>query len=207
MEDTEMTNTYHKETTSDALVIFGATGDLAQKMIFPALYEMAKRGGLKVPVVGVAGSKWTAEQLRNRAMDSIEQAGEIDDKEALDQLLSRLQYVGGDYNEQDTFKSLKQVLGAIRRPAHYLAIPPSLFKTVIKGLGTSGLADHARVIVEKPFGRDLASARELNRIARSVFPEDSIFRIDHYLGKEAIMNILYFRFANSFLEQRADHAG
>jgi glucose-6-phosphate 1-dehydrogenase len=195
---------------SDALVIFGVTGDLAHKMIFPALYAMAKRGVLDVPVVGVAGSRWNTEQLRNRAMDSIEQTGVIDDRDALDRLLSRLNYVGGDYNEAGTFIALKRALNEASRPAHYLAIPPSLFATVIKGLGDSGLAgsglggsglaDQARVIVEKPFGRDLASARELNRIARSVFPEDSIFRIDHYLGKEAIMNILYFRFANSFLE-------
>jgi len=164
-----MTNPNEEKPRSDALVIFGATGDLAQKMIFPALYEMAKHGGLKVPVVGVAGSKWTSEQLRERAVDSIRQTGEIDDKEALDRLISRLQYVGGDYNEPNTFKSLKQVLGDTQRPAHYLAIPPSLFETVIKGLGSSGLADHARVIVEKPFGRDLATARELNRIAGLVF--------------------------------------
>ncbi|HMB82834.1 MAG TPA: glucose-6-phosphate dehydrogenase, partial [Terriglobales bacterium] len=135
-----------------------------------------------------------------KATDSIKQAGKIDDRDALDHLLSQLQYVGGDYNDPGTFKALKKALGEARRPAHYLAIPPALFAAVIKGLGAAGLADQARVIVEKPFGRDLASALELNRIALSVFPEDSIFRIDHYLGKEAIMNILYFRFANSFLE-------
>ena len=185
---------------SDALVIFGVTGDLAHKKIFPALYAMAKRGVLNVPVVGIAAPKWSLEQLRKQATDSIQQAGKIDDRSALDHLLSRLQYVGGDYNDPGTFKALKQALGDARRPAHYLAIPPALFATVIKGLGAAGLADQARVIVEKPFGRDLASARELNRIALSVFAEDSIFRIDHYLGKEAIMNILYFRFANSFLE-------
>ncbi len=139
-------------------------------------------------------------QLRKRATDSIKKLGRIDDPRALQHLLSLLRYVSGDYNDPSTFDALKQALGAARRPAHYLAIPPSLFATVIKGLGVAGLADRARVIVEKPFGRDLASARELNRIARSVFPEDSIFRIDHFLGKEAIMNILYFRFANSFLE-------
>lgn len=169
-------------------------------MIFPALYAMAKRGVLKVPVVGVAAQPWSLEQLRIHATDSIQHAGEIDDRDALDHLLSRLQYVGGDYNDLPTFKALKRALGDIRRPAHYLAIPPALFATVIKSLGAVGLADQARVIVEKPFGRDLASARELNRIARSEFAEDSIFRIDHFLGKEAIMNILYFRFANSFLE-------
>ncbi len=186
--------------TSDALVLFGVTGDLAHKKIFPALYAMAKRGVLDVPVVGVASSKWSLAQLRQRATDSIKACGRIDDRPALRHLLSLLRYVDGNYNDADTFTALKQALGAARRPAHYLAIPPSLFATVIEGLGAAGLAKHARVIVEKPFGRDLASARELNRIALSVFPEDSIFRIDHFLGKEAIMNILYFRFANSFLE-------
>jgi glucose-6-phosphate 1-dehydrogenase len=185
---------------ADALVIFGVTGDLAHKKIFPALYAMARRGVLNVPVVGVAAPKWGLEQLRKRATDSIRQAGRTTDRDALGHLLSLLRYVGGDYNDADTFKALKQTLGDARRPAHYLAIPPALFATAIRGLGAAGLSQQARVIVEKPFGRDLASARELNRIALSVFPEDSIFRIDHYLGKEAIMNILYFRFANSFLE-------
>ena len=197
---TEMAHTQSRGTPADALVIFGVSGDLAHKMIFPALYAMARRGVLNVPVVGVAASKWSLAQLRKQARDSIRQAGKIDDRDALEHLLSLLRYVGGDYNDSNTFKELKQTLGDARRPAHYLAIPPALFSTVIKGLGAAGLAEHARVIVEKPFGRDLASARELNRIALSVFPEDSIFRIDHYLGKEAIMNILYFRFANSFLE-------
>ena len=195
-----MGNTHSRKTSADALVIFGVTGDLAHKMIFPALYAMAKRGILKVPVVGVASSKWSLAQLRKRVKDSIRQAGRIDDRAALDRLVSLLRYVSGDYNDMNTFTTLKQALGEARRPAHYLAIPPSLFSTVIKNLGAAGLAKQARVIVEKPFGRDLASARELNRIALSVFEEDSIFRIDHYLGKEAIMNILYFRFANSFLE-------
>jgi glucose-6-phosphate 1-dehydrogenase len=185
---------------SDALVLFGVTGDLAHKMIFPALYALAKRGALKVPVIGVAAPKWSLAQLRNRVKDSIKQSGGIDSQRDLHHLLSQLSYVSGDYNDPCTFTKIKEALGAARRPAHYLAIPPSLFPTVIKGLGAAKLAGHARVIVEKPFGRDLASARELNRIARSVFPEDSIFRIDHFLGKEAIMNILYFRFANSFLE-------
>lgn len=193
-------HTHGRTTPADALVVFGVTGDLAHKMIFPALYALAKQGSLGFPVIGVAASKWSLAQLRRRAKDSIRQCGKIDDRDALEHLLSQLRYVGGDYNDPRTFKALKQGLGAARRPAHYLAIPPTLFATVIKGLGEAGLADRARVIVEKPFGRDLASARELNRIALSVFPEDSIFRIDHYLGKEAIMNILYFRFANSFLE-------
>ena len=187
-------------TPADTLVIFGVTGDLAHKMIFTALYAMAKRGVLNVPVLGVAAPQWSQAQLHKHARDSIKQAGKIDDRHALKHLLSLLRYVGGDYNDMDTFNALRQALGDARRPAHYLAIPPALFATVIKGLGAAGLADQARVIVEKPFGRDLATARELNRIALSLFPEDSIFRIDHYLGKEAIMNILYFRFANSFLE-------
>jgi len=185
---------------SDALVVFGVTGDLAHKMIFPALYAMAKRGTLQVPVIGVALPKWSPERLHKRVTDSIEHAGGVDNRTALKHLLSLLRYVGGDYAAPDTFTQLKNELGRARRPAHYLAIPPSLFETVIKGLGAAKLADHARVIVEKPFGRDLASARELNGVARKVFPENSIFRIDHYLGKEVIMNILYFRFANSFLE-------
>ncbi len=185
---------------SDALVLFGVTGDLAHKKIFPALYAMAKRGVLKVPVVGVASSMYSLAQLRKRAEDSVRQSGRIDDRSALRHLLSLLRYVAGNYNDPDTFVALKQALGDARHPVHYLAIPPVLFATVIEGLGAAGLAEHARVIVEKPFGRDLASARKLNGVARSVFPDDSIFRIDHFLAKEAIMNILYFRFANSFLE-------
>jgi glucose-6-phosphate 1-dehydrogenase len=185
---------------SDALVLFGVTGDLAHKMIFPALYAMAKRGALKVPIVGVASSPWSLARLRRHATEGIREAGRIDDRGALRHLLSLLRFVSGNYNDPATFLALKRALGDVRRPAHYLAIPPALFETVIKGLGAAGLAGHARVIVEKPFGRDLASARELNRVARSLFPEDAIFRIDHFLGKEAIMNILYFRFANSFTE-------
>jgi glucose-6-phosphate 1-dehydrogenase len=188
------------ESQSDALVVFGVTGDLAHKMIFPALYAMVKSGALKVPVIGVAFPKWSLERLQRRAIDSIKRAGGIDDKRALKRLLSLLKYVSGDYADSNTFKAIKVALGKARRPAHYLAIPPALFETVIKGLGAAKMAENARVIVEKPFGRDLASARELNRVAHSVFPEVSIFRIDHFLGKEAIMNILYFRFANSFLE-------
>src|ERR1022692_443399 len=185
---------------SDALVLFGVTGDLAHKMIFPALYAMVKRGRLRVPVIGVALPKWSLGRLHQRVTDSIERSGGIDNQPALRQLLSFFRYVSGDYEDLNTFAAIKTALDTARRPAHYLAIPPSLFEIVIKGLGVSNLAEHARVIVEKPFGRDLASARELNRVAQSVFPEDSIFRIDHFLGKEAIMNILYFRFANSFLE-------
>jgi glucose-6-phosphate 1-dehydrogenase len=185
---------------TDALVLFGVTGDLAHKMIFPALCEMAKRDALNVPVIGVAFPKWSLARLRKRVTDSIKRSGGIDNQRTLHHLLSLLRYVSGDYKDPGTFTAIRRELGSARRPAHYLAIPPSLFETVIKGLGAANLAEHARVIVEKPFGRDLASARELNRIARGVFPEDSIFRIDHFLGKEAIMNILYFRFANSFLE-------
>ena len=185
---------------SDALVLFGVTGDLAHKKIFPALYAMAKRGALRVPVVGVASSDLSVEQLRARAEEGVRQTAKVDDRAALRHMLSSLRYVRGDYNDSGTFTLVKKALGKAQRPTHYLAIPPALFPTVIKGLGAAGLADGARVIVEKPFGRDLASARELNRIARSVFPEDCIFRIDHFLAKEAIMNILYFRFANSFLE-------
>ena len=185
---------------SDALVVFGVTGDLAHKQIFPALYAMVKRGELTVPVVGVAFPNWSLERVHRRAVDSIKRAGGIDNKGALKKLLSLLKYVSGDYKDPATFAKIKQVLGGAKRPAFYLAIPPSLFETVIQNLGAAGLAKNARVIVEKPFGRDLDSARELNEVAHVVFPEDSIFRIDHFLGKEAIMNILYFRFANSYLE-------
>jgi glucose-6-phosphate 1-dehydrogenase len=185
---------------SDALVLFGVTGDLAHKMIFPALYAMAKRGTLDVPVIGVAFPKWSLARLHKRVTDSIKRSGGIDNQGAFHHLLSVLRYVSGDYHDPGTFMTIKQGLGGARRPAHYLAIPPGLFETVIKGLGAASLSEQARVIVEKPFGRDFASARELNRVAHTVFPEESIFRIDHFLGKEAIMNILYFRFANSFLE-------
>lgn len=195
-----LTTTHGDAAASDALVLFGVTGDLAYKKIFPALYAMVKRDSLDVPVIGVASSRWSLAQLRDRITEAVSESGGIDDQNAFEHLLSLFRYVPGDYNNPDTFNALKQMLGDARRPAHYLAIPPSLFATVIKNLGAAGLANNARVIVEKPFGRDLASARELNSIARAVFPEDSIFRIDHFLGKEAIMNILYFRFANSFLE-------
>jgi glucose-6-phosphate 1-dehydrogenase len=186
---------------SDALVFFGATGDLAYKKIFPALYAMAKRGMLQVPVIGVAFSGWRLEQLRARARDSIEtHGGGIDDLEAFDHLMSLLAYVDGDYRERATFDALVEALGAARRPAHYLAIPPVMFETVVSGLAAAGAAQGARVIVEKPFGRDVASAQRLNRLLHRAFPESSVFRIDHYLGKEPIENLVYFRFANSFLE-------
>ncbi|MCC6260107.1 MAG: glucose-6-phosphate dehydrogenase [Anaerolineales bacterium] len=195
--------TKHKDSNahSDALALFGITGDLAYKMIIPALYALVKRGALTIPIVGVALEKWDLKQLHARVKDSLQHsAAGIDDKKAFNKLLALLSYVSGDYTHPETYRAIKQALGKAKRPAHYLAIPPFLFENVIQGLGSAGLAGNARVIVEKPFGRDLASARELNRVAHSVFPEDAIFRIDHYLGKEAIMNILYFRFANSFLE-------
>ncbi|HXS51439.1 MAG TPA: glucose-6-phosphate dehydrogenase [Usitatibacter sp.] len=195
-----MNETHGSKARSDALVLFGVTGDLARKKIFPALYAMAKRGTLDFPVVGVASSAWTIAQLHERAREAIGAAGKVDDRAALRRVLSALRYVQGNYNDLATFTKLKAALGKARRPAHYLAIPPALFPTVIESLGATSLSKDARVIVEKPFGRDLASARVLNRIAHSVFPEDAIFRIDHFLAKEAIMNILYFRFANSFLE-------
>jgi glucose-6-phosphate 1-dehydrogenase len=189
---------------SDALVFFGATGDLAYKKVFPALLAMTRDGDLEVPVIGVAKSGWTVKQLRQRALDSVRQAakehgGKLD-KAVFDKLAARLQYVDGDYADPDTFARLRKALGTAKRPLHYLAIPPGLFGTVVKGLQQAGCADGARVVVEKPFGHDLASARALNRTLRSVFPDEAIFRIDHFLGKEAIMNLLYFRFANSFLE-------
>jgi glucose-6-phosphate 1-dehydrogenase len=185
---------------SDALVVFGFTGDLATKQIFPALYRMVKSGALTVPVIGVASRPLDVAQVQQRVRESVEQRGGIDDAAAFERLLALIGYVSGDYRQQGTFEALKTALRGAQRPAHYLAIPPAFFATVIESLGAAGLARDARVIVEKPFGRDLASAIELGAVARSVFAESSIFRIDHYLGKEAIMNILYFRFANSFLE-------
>jgi glucose-6-phosphate 1-dehydrogenase len=185
----------------DALVLFGATGDLAHKKIFPSLYAMTKRGHLGIPVIGVAAEDWTVDQLRDRARDGIENFGDgIDDEAAFDTLAKSLAYVHGDYRDDATFTQLKQTLDGSQLPAHYLAIPPSLFPTVVHSLGASGCAKGGRVIVEKPFGRDLASAQALNRALHEVFPESMVFRIDHYLGKEPVQNILYFRFANSFLE-------
>jgi glucose-6-phosphate 1-dehydrogenase len=184
---------------SDALVFFGATGDLAYKKIFPSLQAMVRRGNLNVPVIGVAGRPWSVEQLRERARQSLEDHGGMDPI-AFAKLSSLLQYVSGDYNQLETYEKLRQVLGNVSCPLYYLAIPPSLFPQVVEGLGRSGCARHARVVIEKPFGRDLESARQLNQILRSVFPESSIYRIDHYLGKEPLLNLLYFRFANSFLE-------
>jgi glucose-6-phosphate 1-dehydrogenase len=185
---------------SDALVFFGATGDLAHKKIFPALQSMIRRGNLDVPVIGVAKSGWNIDQFRDRAHDSIAQYGGGVDKAAFAKLLRLLQYIDGDYNEPTTFEQLRKALKGAASPQHYLAIPPNLFGTVVEALGRSGCAQGARVVVEKPFGRDLASARKLNGTLHSVFPEPAIFRIDHYLGKEAVENLLCFRFANTFLE-------
>ena len=184
---------------SDALVFFGATGDLAYKKIFPSLQAMVKRGHLNVPVVGVAKAGWNLDQLRARAKDSLEKHGGLD-RPAFDKLCSLLRYVDGDYQDAATFQAIRKELGSAQRPAHYLAIPPVLFGTVVEQLGRSGCSTNARVIVEKPFGTDLASARALNRILFGTFRESSIFRIDHYLGKRPVYNMLYFHFANSFLE-------
>ncbi len=184
---------------ADALVFFGATGDLAYKKIFPALQAMVKRGHLHVPVIGVAKSAWTLEQLEDRAKDSLEKHGGLDPV-AFDKLCGLLRYVDGDYNDPVTFQAIRRELASAQRPAHYLAIPPRLFGLVVDQLARADCARGARVIIEKPFGTDLASARELNRTLLRVFDETSIFRIDHYLGKRPVHNMLFFRFANAFLE-------
>ena len=185
---------------SDALVFFGATGDLAYKKIFPALQAMARRGRLDCLVVGVAKSGWTRDQLIERARASVVEHGGGEDHDAFAKLVAQLRYVDGDYNDPATFTRLRAELDHQSRPVHYLAIPPSMFPTVVGQLAEVHCTRDARVIVEKPFGRDLASAQELNRVLHDAFKEDDIFRIDHYLGKEAVQNILYFRFANAFLE-------
>ncbi|HEX6162737.1 MAG TPA: glucose-6-phosphate dehydrogenase [Vicinamibacterales bacterium] len=184
---------------SDALVFFGITGDLAYKKIFPALHAMAKRGTLDVPVIGFARSSWTREQVIERARDSITAHGELDD-EAFAKLASLLRYVDADYNDPRSFARLKAELGAATRPLHYLAIPPSMFPVVVQHLAAANCIAGARIVVEKPFGRDLKSARELNATLHQHLDEPQIFRIDHYLGKEAVQNILFFRFANALLE-------
>src|SRR5437016_4116975 len=184
---------------SDALVFFGATGDLAYKKIFPALQAMLRRGRLDVPVIGVAKAGWNLEQLRARAHDSLEKHGGVD-AAAFDKLSGLLRYVDGDYADPATFQVIRKELKGARRSAHYLAIPPLLFGTVVEQLAKSGCNQGARVIVEKPFGNDLASAQELNRILHAVFPESAIFRIDHYLGKRPVNNVVVFRFANAFME-------
>src|SRR5579864_5027026 len=185
---------------ADALVLFGGMGDLAHKKIFPALYHMVQHGRLDVPVIGVARAGRTNEHLKERVRDSIQQQGGEVDQEALAKLLKLLRYVGGDYEKPGTFDLLKKTLGSASRPAHYLAIPPSLFTSVVESLRKSNCIKNSRVIVEKPFGKDLASAQQLNAALHAALPESKIFRIDHYLGKEAVLNLLFFRFANSFLE-------
>src|SRR6266581_3281137 len=184
---------------SDAFVFFGATGDLAYKKIFPALQAMVKRGHLDVPVIGVAKAGWNLEQLEARARDSLDKHGGLDPA-AFRTLCGLLRYVDGDYQAPATFQAIRRELGSARRPAHYLAIPPVMFELVVEQLGKAGCADGARVIVEKPFGHDLASARELNGVLLQAFDETSIFRIDHYLGKRPVHNMLFFRFSNAFLE-------
>jgi glucose-6-phosphate 1-dehydrogenase len=187
------------DTHSDALVFFGATGDLAYKKIFPALQAMARRGDLDVPIVGVAKVGWTLDQLRARAQASVEEYGGLD-REAFAKLSGLLRYVDGDYRDPATFAALRQSLGGAQHPAHYLAIPPPLFGPVVEQLAQSGCATGARVVVEKPFGHDLGSARALNRILLGTFVEADIFRIDHYLGKRPVHNMLFFRFSNPVVE-------
>ena len=184
---------------SDAFVFFGATGDLAYKKIFPALYAMVHRGGFHIPIIGMARHGWSLDKLKDRARDSVQQAGEFDEV-CFAKLAALLRYVDGDYADPQTYSKLCAAIGLAKYPIYYLAIPPSMFTSVVQGLKQSGCAGNARVIVEKPFGRDLASAQALDRTLHDVFDESSIFRIDHYLGKEAVQNILYFRFANTFLE-------
>ncbi|MBV8316860.1 MAG: glucose-6-phosphate dehydrogenase, partial [Planctomycetaceae bacterium] len=187
------------ESQSDALVFLGATGDLAYKKIFPALQAMVKRGHLNVPIIGVAKSGWNLDQFRARARDSVERHGGLDPA-AFDKLCGLLHYVDGDYKDPATFHAVREALGSAQRPAYYLAIPPALFGLVVQQLTASGCTRGARVILEKPFGRDLTSAQDLNRILLATFDERAIFRIDHYLGKRPVQNLVFFRFVNSFLE-------
>jgi len=184
---------------SDAVVFFGATGDLAYKQIFPSLQQLAKRGKLAGPVIGVAKAGWNLDQLKQRAKDSVEQHGGLDPK-AFPVLLEKLRYVDGDYKDPQTFAKVRQELGSAKHPLHYLAIPPFLFGEVLSQLKASGSSAGARVVIEKPFGNDLASAVALNKVVHEVFAEEDVFRIDHYLGKNTVQNVIYFRFANSFLE-------
>ena len=184
---------------ADALVFFGATGDLAHKKIFPALQALARRGHLDIPVVGVAKAGWKLDQLKSRARDSVEHHGGFN-PDAFARLSGRLRYIDGDYADPATFQRLRRELGDARHPTHYLAIPPSLFEAVVGQLGDSGCAKGGRVVIEKPFGRDLATARTLNAVVHRNFHEDDVYRIDHYLGKNTVQNLLFFRFANSFLE-------
>jgi glucose-6-phosphate 1-dehydrogenase len=184
---------------SDALVLFGATGDLCYRKIYPALYHLVRRKLLTIPVIGVARAGWNEQQLAKRVQDSMEEFVPNRDGEVIERLLGLLKYVDGDYRERSTFEQLRSALGNAERPLHYLAIPPSVFPVVIEHLGNT-MPQGARVVVEKPFGRDLESAKALNQTLLKRFPEANIFRIDHYLGKEAVQGLLYFRFANSFLE-------
>lgn len=186
--------------TRNAIVLFGATGDLAKKKVLPAIYRLVATGQLAKPIVCVARSKWTLDQLHEHARNSVTEAERSVDEEALSRFVDLLRYIDGDYADPKTFAELHEVLGPESRPLHYLAIPPSIFEVVIQGLGESGCAKNAAVVVEKPFGRDLASARELNRVLHEVFDERSVFRIDHFMGKEAVQNLMYFRFTNAFME-------
>lgn len=184
---------------SDAFVFFGATGDLAHKQIFPSLQGLIRDEGFNLPIVGVAKAGWNLDQLKARAKDSLEKHGGLD-QDAFNKLSGLLHYVDGDYNDPNTFAQLRKELGSAKQPLHYLAIPPALFGIVAEGLAKSGCSQNAQVVVEKPFGHDLASAKELNRILQRYFPEDRIFRIDHFLGKESVQNIIYTRFANPMFE-------
>jgi glucose-6-phosphate 1-dehydrogenase len=184
---------------SDAIVFFGATGDLAYKQIFPALLGLVRDEGLNVPIIGVAKAGWNLDQLKARAVDSLQRHGDCD-ATTLQRLLDLLRYVDGDYSDSTTFSQLRAQLGEAKRPLHYLAVPPSLFATVAQALAGSGCADEARLVIEKPFGHNRSSARTLGRLLAQSFPEENIFRIDHYLGKEPVQNIIYTRFANSMFE-------
>jgi len=186
-------------TDSDAFVFFGATGDLAYKKIFPALNAMVRRDNFAIPIIGMARAGWNLDKLKEHARNSVRQNGDFD-AASFEKMAGLLRYVDGDYTDPATYAKLQDAIGAAKKPIHYLAIPPSMFASVVHGLEKAGCARNARVIVEKPFGRDLASAQALDRTLHEVFGESSIFRIDHYLGKEAVQNILYFRFANTFLE-------
>ncbi|MGH9530697.1 MAG: glucose-6-phosphate dehydrogenase [Terriglobales bacterium] len=204
MPDNARTHTFRSSIgtppTADTLVVFGVMGDLADKKVLPALYQMVKNGSLDAPIIGVAKAGKTDQHLKDRARDSVKKHVTNVDEAALTKFLGMLRYVGGDYGDLNTFQLLKKAMGAAKAPAHYLAIPPDLFITVVESLAKADCLANARVIVEKPFGHDLASAEKLNAALRAVLPESGIFRIDHYLGKEAVLNLLFFRFANTFLE-------